>query len=141
MKKRSCPARRDRGGAVVLEFALCAPLLFLIFFAALEFTRANMLRQSIENAVYEGARRGIVPGATVDEVVAEAQSVLNAVATRNASVTVSPTVITADTLEVTVSVSVPLNDNAWITPKFLKDRLLTSSLTLARERYDTMTVP
>ena len=54
----------DRTAAVVVEFAICAPILFLFFFASLEFSRVNMIRQSVENAVYEGARRGIVPGAT-----------------------------------------------------------------------------
>ncbi|MEX2092873.1 MAG: TadE/TadG family type IV pilus assembly protein, partial [Pirellulales bacterium] len=81
--------RQTRSAAVVVEFAICAPILFLFFFASLEFSRVNMIRQSVENAVYEGARRGIVPGATADNCRASAQAVLNSVSTTGATITVT----------------------------------------------------
>jgi len=74
-----------RAGAVVTEFAICAPLLFFFFFASLEFSRVNMIRQSVENAVYEGARRGIVPGATAANCQASAQAVLNSISATGAN--------------------------------------------------------
>ena len=51
-----------------MEVAFCLPLLFFFFLSALEFARVNMIRQTVENAVYEGSRRGVVPGATADEL-------------------------------------------------------------------------
>ena len=45
--------RRERRAAVVSEFAICAPLLFFFFFTSLEFSRVNMIRQSVENAPYQ----------------------------------------------------------------------------------------
>jgi Flp pilus assembly protein TadG len=131
----------SRHGAVVTEFAICAPLLFFFFFTALEFCRVNMIRQTIENAVYEGSRRGIVPGATANDCRNVAQAVLNTISTNGATVTVSPAVIVPDTPEVTVSITVPLNSNAWVTPVFFKGKSLSNSMTLRRERFNTSSVP
>ena len=112
----------DRTAAVVVEFAICAPILFLFFFASLEFSRVNMIRQSVENAVYEGARRGIVPGATAANCRTSAQAVLNSISASGATITVTPTVITKDTPEVTVAVTVPVNNNSWVIPVFFDGR-------------------
>jgi len=136
--------RRPRGArraAVVTEFAICAPLLFLFFFASLEFSRVNMIRQSVENAVYEGARRGIVPGATADNCRASAQAVLNSISAVGAQIDVVPAVITQDTDEITVSVAVPVNSNSWVFPVFFADKTISSSMTLRRERFETADVP
>ena len=140
-KPRQRPRRSTRSGAVVVEFAICVPVLLLVFFASLEFSRVNMIRQTVENAVYEGARRGIVPGATADNCRTTAQTVLNTVSINGAQVDVSPTVITQDTTEVTVSVAVPVNNNSWVTPVFFGDKTITGSMTLRRERFETSSVP
>lgn len=125
---------RKRLGTTTVEFALCAPILFLFTFASFEYSRVNSLRQTAENAVYEGCRRGIVPGATVADVQASTQLVLDSVFARNATITVTPAVITKDTSRVTVDVTIPLDDNSWVAPNFFRGREVTSSLTLARER-------
>ena len=130
-----------RHGAVAVEFALCAPLLFFFFFASLEFARVNMIRQSVENAVYEGSRRGIVPGATANDCRASAQAVLNSISVNGATINVAPSVITPDTTEVTVSVAVPVSSNSWVVPIFFGDKSITSSMTLRRERFETSNVP
>jgi Flp pilus assembly protein TadG len=119
-----------------VEFALTVPLLFFLFFSALEFARANMIRHSVQTASYEGARRGIFPGASAQDVRDGANLVLAAVAAVNATVTVNPTVIDNDTPDVTVTVSVPLDDNGWVVPKFFAGRELTSTTTLTREHID-----
>lgn len=130
-----------RAGAVVVEFAICAPLLFFFFFASLEFGRVNMLRQSAENAVYEGARRGVVPGATAANCQAAAQAVLNSVAAQDATIAVTPAVIVADTPQVTVDVTIPLGSNSWVLPVFFAGRTIEASMTLNRERFETSSVP
>jgi Flp pilus assembly protein TadG len=133
--------RQSHRGAVVTEFAICAPILFLFFFAALEFSRVNMIRQSVENAVYEGSRRGIVPGATADDCRNSAQVILNTISVNDATVTVTPAAITPQTTEVTVEVSVPINSNSWVAPFFFRDRTIANSMTLRRERFSTSSVP
>jgi Flp pilus assembly protein TadG len=139
--KRRRGSRREPSGVVVTEFAICAPILFFIFFAALEFSRVNMIRQSVENAVYEGSRRGIVPGATADDCRNAAQVVLNAISASDATVTVTPSVITQNTSSVTVEISVPLDSNSWVAPFFFRGRAVANSMTLNRERFSTSSVP
>jgi len=133
--------RRARKGAVVVEFALCAPLLFFFFFASLEFGRVNMIRQSVENAVYEGCRRGVVPGATAEACQDAAQVVLNSIGANGAEVDVSPTEITDDTTDVTVAITVPINANSWVIPFFFNGKSVTGSMTLRRERFSNNRVP
>jgi len=133
--------RRTWAGVVTVEFAICAPILFFIFFAALEFSRVNMIRQSVENAVYEGSRRGIVPGATADDCRTAARSVLNTVSVNGGTINVVPAVISPETTQVTVSVSVPINNNSWVVPLFFKDKNIANSMTLRRERFNTNSVP
>jgi Flp pilus assembly protein TadG len=141
-RQRQCKRTRPtRLGVVVAEFAICAPILFLFFFASLEFSRVNMIRQSVENAVYEGSRRGIVPGATAADCQAAAQTVLNSVLTHNATITVTPSTITNSTTEVTVAVTVPVNSNSWVFPVFFNGKTISGTMTLKRERFEDTSVP
>lgn len=125
---------KSRLGATAVEFAICSPIFFLFTFASLEFARVNMIRQTVENSVYEGCRRGIVPGATAADVADAAQFVLNATSISGAQVTVDPTTITEDTTNVSVSVVVPINENSWVAPLFFSGTQISSNLTLRRER-------
>ena len=58
---------RGQRGASAVEFALIAPLLFMIIFAIIGFGIAFMQLQTIRGAVREGARVSAV-GATVSQV-------------------------------------------------------------------------
>jgi len=133
--------RRNRRGTTTVEFALAAPLLFLVFFASLEFSRAHMLRQTAENATYEGARRGVVPGATAAQVKNAAEEILMAVGAQSIEVTVEPEVITAESETVTVSIEMPYAENSWIVPSFLTDATISAETTLIREKLGTTIVP
>ena len=121
----------------MVEFAVTAPVLFLVFFAMIEFARFNMIRHGMDSAVYEGARRGIVPGATADQVKSAAETILQAVSTTSATVTVVPSVLTPETTEVTVSVEVPFDSNGWVVPSFFRGTTLTRSCTLSREQLES----
>lgn len=114
-KKNSRPARK---GAVTVEMAIAVPILFLMVFAALEFCGMNVMRHSVDNAAYEAARRGIVPGATVADVEATADLIMTAAGATNIQVDVVPAVITEDIEELTVTVTLPVAGNGWITPIF-----------------------
>ena len=138
--KRNLP-RPARGGAVVVEMAICLPLLFFFFLTALEFSRVNMIRQTVENAVYEGSRRGVVPGATADDCRNSAQAVLDSISANDAEVDVQPANLSDNVNEVTVSIEVPINSNSWVAPFFFRDRVIAGSMTLRKERYGTSRVP
>ena len=127
--------RNRRRGATAVEFAITAPVVFLFFFAAYEFSRANMVRHTIEIAAYEGARRGIVPGATAADVSTRVNAVLAPSGMGGAIVSLTPSVIDRSTREVTVNVEVPLDGNGWILPRFVGGLSLESASTLAREGF------
>jgi len=133
MKKRSAP----RTGATAVEFAIVAPLFFLILFAMFEFSRANVLRHTADNAAYEASRKAIVPGATADQAIAEANRLLTAVGARGASVSVNPPVLGIDTRSVTVTVEVPMDQNALVLPRFTSSMVLRAESTLRTERVET----
>ncbi|MEQ1827094.1 MAG: TadE family protein, partial [Pirellula sp.] len=84
-------------GAAAVEFAVTVGLAFFFFFAALEFCRVAMIRHSVEHAMYEGARKGIVPGATPADVQSAAASILRTVGVTGARIDVSPNIIRNDT--------------------------------------------
>ena len=133
--------RNRRRGALTVEFALTVPILFLFVLGAVELSRANMIRNSAENAAYEAARRGIIPGASADAARQEAQTVLRAVGIRNATINVSPAVILPDTPQITVTVDVPMNSNGLIVPRYLRDQSITRSITLNREMLEFIPDP
>ena len=56
------PTRRRRRGQAMVEFALVAPLFFLLLFSIIEFGRAVYYIQMLNNAAREGARYAIVHG-------------------------------------------------------------------------------
>jgi Flp pilus assembly protein TadG len=114
--------------------ALALPILLLVLLAAIDCARLNMLRNTAENAVYEGARRAIVPGASAAQARAAVQKVLHAVGASQATITVTPETITMNTKTVTVTVSLPLRDNAWLAAAAGADRTLTKTCTMTRER-------
>ena len=122
-----------RRGAAMSEFAIVAPLLFLFFFAAFEFCRVAMIRHTADNAVYEGCRAGVIPGATTGEAEAEARRVLSTLGVTSANVAVTPTSINRDTEDVTVRVEVPLDENSFVPNQFVAGRSIVRELTMRRE--------
>ena len=127
----------DRRGATVAEMALVLPVFVIILFAMFEFTRMFVLRHTADNAAYEAARIGMVTGATASEATAEARRILDIVRTGPADITITPPVITDETEEITVEVSVPMDSNGWIMPYFTSGKTLYSSTTLRTERART----
>ncbi|TWU51930.1 TadE/TadG family type IV pilus assembly protein [Rubripirellula reticaptiva] len=130
--KRS-PKHQIRRGTTAVEFAIVAPLLFLFFFAAMEFVRVAMIRHTADNAVYEGCRAGIVPGATAGEVRDETLRVMNSLGVNNVGLTVTPATIDRTTDEVTVRLEIPLDSNSFVPNKFVAGRSIIRELTLRRE--------
>jgi Flp pilus assembly protein TadG len=127
---------QSRAGATAVEFALVAPLFFLIMMASFEFSRLNVIRHTADNAAYEAARQAMVPGATAAEAISRANSILRAVGARGAQVTINPASLGPDVDSVSVRVDVPLRQNGWVVPKFTHGKTLTSQSTLRTERAE-----
>jgi Flp pilus assembly protein TadG len=131
MKRSRKKSRRE--GTAMVEFAITAPLLFLLFFAAMEFCRVAMIRHTADNAVYEGCRVGIIPGATSGEAETEARRIMSSLGVTNVSVAVTPASIDRETEEVTVRMEVPLDENSFVPNQFVAGRTIARELTLRRE--------
>lgn len=128
---------KARRGAVVVEFAIVAPVFFLVIFAMFEFSRLNVIRHTADNAAYEAARLAIVPGATAADAENEANRIMGVVGARDVVVTVTPSTITNATDQVTVEVAVPLSRNALVAPRFTGGQVLRAQSTLRTERVTT----
>jgi Flp pilus assembly protein TadG len=117
----------------MVEFALVCPIVFMMFFASIEFCRVAMIRHTADNAIYEGARRAIIPGGTAAEAHDTAVAILTTIGANSVSVVVSPNLITPTTREVTVRATVPLDNNSYLPSLFFARRTINCELTMLRE--------
>jgi Flp pilus assembly protein TadG len=124
---------RRRRGAFTVEFALCSALFFMILMAGFEFTRFMYARHSVDQAAYEAARVGIIPGRSVADVTTKANQILSATGIRNATITITPSVINTSTATVNVKIQCLYADSSWLRPVFLLNSLLSADITLDHE--------
>ncbi len=68
--------RKHRRGAAAVEFAIIAPLFFLLIMGMIEIGRGVMVQQIITNASREGARLAVLPGSTTAEVINRVHDIL-----------------------------------------------------------------
>jgi Flp pilus assembly protein TadG len=135
-RQRETSIHQLRRGATTVEFAIVAPIFFLLMIASFEFSRLNVIRHTADNAAYEAARHAMVPGATASEAVTKANAILRTVGTRGARVTINPRVLGPDVDTINVRVDVPLDQNGWIVPRFTKGSTMTAQSTLRTERAE-----
>ncbi len=128
-KRGTAPKR----GATAVEFAIVAPVVFLMFFASLEFCRVAMIRHTADNAVYEGARRAMVPGGTATDASDQAALILSSFGVNHVNISVTPATITRSTPEVTVRVRIPLDSNSFVPNQFFAGQTIERELTMQRE--------
>lgn len=137
-KTKVCSPRHRRRGAAVVEFAVTAPVLFLLFFGMMEMGRALMVKHLLSNAARDGARSAILEGATTEDVKETVLNYLSNSTVPGASVSVSPTPLSSAQggQPVTVTVSIPFNKVTWLpTPKYLGDVTLKETVVMRREVF------
>jgi len=122
-----------RTGAVTVEMAMTVSLAFFFFFAALEFTRVSMIRHTVENALYEGGRQGIIPGATASEVQTTAARILRTIGITGATISVTPSRIENSTREIAVRIQLPLDRGLFAPAVFFVGKSLDRTLVMRRE--------
>ena len=122
-----------RDGTAAVEFAMTTPLVLLVLFGALELSHANMVFNSTEAAAHEGARQGILPGASSADCVAAAERLLAISGIQGAAITVTPTNLNTDSKSVIVKIDVPYSANTIITPTFTQALQISRQCELDRE--------
>lgn len=120
-------------GAISVEFAMCVPVLFTLLFGCYELARANMMQHAAESAAYEGARVGILPGATEDKIRDSTNFLLTSVGVTVFNVNVQNSVTTDDVEQVTVEIEVPFDENFRMGTFFVQDPTFRGRCTLNRE--------
>lgn len=124
-----------RKGAVSVEFAFVAPMVFMVIFGLIEFSRVSLIRHAVDNAAYEAARVGIIPGATNADVNKAVSWMLTSCGVSPSEISVTPFPLNDDSEQVTVTVVVDVADNSWIPPLYTADLSLVGKATLGTERY------
>ena len=130
---RTKPLKRNRvgrgpfpKGVAAVEFAIVAPIFFMLVFALIEFARMMMVQQSLTNAAREGCRTAVL-ATTKDSSDVESsvrdylQSVMsNASDSGEVRVTVPASLSnTASGTILTVSVEVNYGDVSWLPFRYL----------------------
>ena len=136
----SVVSKRARRGAVVVEFAIVASLLFMLFFTTIEFGRALMAMHGLEIAAREGCRIAISRDATKKDVVRSVAQRLEAFGISGYKLKVEPSSPkNADQWEpITVRIEVAYARVSWLpTSRFLQGITLSGACTLPQEAdYD-----
>ena len=119
-----------------MEFAVVAPLFFLLLFGMVEIGRAIMVQQVLTNASREGARLGVLDGTTTDDVTTAVNTYLQNSAVGVSTVTVSPDPPSSAGYgePVTVTVTTSFDQESWLpSPIYLGGQKLSASTVMRRE--------
>jgi Flp pilus assembly protein TadG len=130
--------RKTRLGAAVTEFAIVAPVFFMMVVGFIEFGRALMVQQVLINASRVGARQAITTGATQTEVMSAVEDYTAALAVPGVDVAVTPNPADADPGDpISVTTSVDFNDVSWMaSPWFLGGATLSASSEMRKEGFE-----
>lgn len=136
--------RKDRRGTAAVEFAIVAPVFFLLIFGMIEFGRMVMVQQIITNASREGARVAVLDGA-VRVGTEDSPGVIDSVERylEGAQIDPASATITIDPFDpssagygepVTVTVAIPFDQVSWLpSPFFLSETDLIATAVMRRE--------
>lgn len=125
-----------RRGAAAVEFALVAPIFFVLVFGMIEYGRMVMVQQILTNASREGARIGVLDGTTTAQVTTAVTTYLTGASVTGATVTVTPNPPSSAAYgtPVNVTVTVPFKNVSWLpSPLFLGTQTLKSVAIMRRE--------
>jgi|SRR5579875_3752516 len=130
-----------RRGASLVEFAVVAPVFFLIVFGLVEIGRACMVTELLTEAARRACRRGIIEGTNSSAIQSTAVNYLTSVGINGetANVYVNDTPASSVNVsampaytEITVVVTVPIASVAW-TPIWFVTGNLSGQYTMRRE--------
>jgi len=131
--------RRDpqRRGVAAVEFAIVAPIFFMLIIGIIEIGRAMMVQQVLINASRVGARRAITLSSTEDAVIEAVEEYAEGVGVSGVVVEVTPDPATAAAGDaITVDVDIDYDLVTWLpSPWFMGDKQLTASSVMRKEGF------
>lgn len=128
----------ERRGAAVVEFAIVAPVFFLLVIGFIELGRALMVQQVLTNASRVGVREAISLHTSQSQVVAAATEYAAGLAVSNVAVNVTPDPAAAKAGDqITVQVSVPYANVSWVpSPWFMGGTTLEAESVMRKEGFE-----
>ena len=135
------PNRRmtaERRGVATVEFAIVAPLFFLLVLGCIELGRALMVQQILTNASRAGARVAVTLSGTKSAAIAAASDFAQGASVDSVNVDVVPDPSAASAGEmITVTVTVPFEDVTWVpAPWFMGGTTLSATSVMRKEGFD-----
>lgn len=133
--------RQIRRGATTVEFALIAPIFFLMVLGIVEIGRACMVTEMLTEAARRACRQGVIEGTSSGSIQTTATNYLSSMGINGeaANVFVNDTPAGSTDVagmpaytEITVVVSVPISNVTW-TPLWFVTGTLSGQYTMRRE--------
>ncbi len=133
--------RAVRRGASAVEFAIVAPLFFVMVLGIIEIGRACMVTELLTEAARRGCRQGVIEGTSSASIQQTAVNFLTSVGINGESANIYVNDTPAGTTsvqsmpaytEITVVVTVPISNVTW-TPIWFVPGSLSGQYTMRRE--------
>ena len=127
-----------RNGVAAVEFAVVAPVFFLLVIGFIELGRAMMVQQVLTNASRVGARNATMLNSTEQGVIDTVSDYAENVSIPGTTVTCSPSpAVAAAGDQMTVTVSVPFSEVTWMpAPWFLGEATLSATSVMSKEGFE-----
>src|ERR1700722_11894805 len=125
--------RSNRRGSSVVEFALCAPVLFAVLFGIIEYSRMLQIQHTVRQAALEGARAGINLDASTADASTAVTNITGIIGIVNPTVTINPNPLQWASTTITVTVSANAGQNGWLLWFFTAGSPISATITMARE--------
>jgi Flp pilus assembly protein TadG len=129
--------RPQRRGVAAVEFAIVAPIFFMLIIGIIEIGRAMMVQQVLINASRVGARRAVTLSSTETDVTDAVTEYASGVGITGLAVDVSPNPATAAAGDaITVDVEIAYSAVTWLpAPWFMGGKQLTASSVMRKEGF------
>ena len=128
---------KKRRGALTVEFAIVANVMFVVIFGSLELTRLSLIRSLSQDAAYFAARAALVPGATASDATNEAKRILSTLGTRGVRVEINNGQgISQASTELRCEVIIDLKQNMMMMSMMPGWNELRAVSTMKTERYN-----
>ncbi len=115
----------NRRGTTSVEFAIVAPIIFLLVFGMMEWSRVEMIRQVSSTAAFSAARLGTIPGTTTAEMEQRVEDILDIYSIEASTVTA-----TISGGESDVDIQILMSQNSWFLKRFFGDAAIERSFML-----------
>jgi Flp pilus assembly protein TadG len=139
LRPRHSAGHPRRRGATAAEFAVVAPLFFLIVLGFIELGRGLMIQHLMTNAARQGCRVAVIEGKTTADINAAVLNVLGGQGIQGDAVSVQVNDAAANASsanpgdEITVTVSIPTATVSWVPAAQFLFGTISGKYTLRRE--------